>query len=70
MHADTNLGKLKTASIARGLGLVGHRAVESAVSQEWFNEFSWFLVYWYKFRKAKSCFNSYWMDILNMGGAF
>ena len=33
-----------------------------AVSEEWFNELSW-----YKFKKVKSYFSSYWVGVIKYG---
>ena len=38
----------------------GLRTLKLAVSQEVVNCINWFLVCWYKFRKAKSFFNNFW----------
>ena len=47
--------------------LSGYETLESAVSQEWIAEMSWFFVCWYKFRKAKSSFNNYWVGMVKTG---
>ena len=47
-----------------GRGLLGCGTVKSAVSQESIDKLSWFFACWYKFRKAKSYFNNYWVDIV------
>ena len=36
----------------------------SAVTQEWTNELGWFFACWYKFMKAKSYFNNYWVGVV------
>ena len=48
-------------------GLLCLETLKSAVSQEWIDEMSWFFTCWYKFRKAKSCFNNYWMGVVKNG---
>ena len=50
--------------VKNGYGLVGHGA---AVSQKWIDEMSWFFACWYQFRKAKSCFNTYWVSVVRNG---
>ena len=39
----------------------GHRSLNFAVSLKEINGVNWFLVCWYKFRKAKNYFNSFWV---------
>ena len=51
-------------SVGNGHGLLGLETPKSAVSQEWIDEMSWFFSCWYKFRKAKSCFNNYWVGMV------
>ena len=48
-------------------GLLGLRTLKSAVSQEWIDELGWFLACWYKFMKAKSYFNNYWVSVVKNG---
>ena len=31
------------------------------------DEINWFVACWYKFSKAKSCFNNYWMNMVKNG---
>ena len=50
--------------IQNRLGVLGLGTLNSAVSQEWIDEMSWFFVCWYKFKKAKSYFNSYWVGMV------
>ena len=47
-----------------GRGLLGLRTLKSAVSQEWIDELGWFFACWYKFMKAKSYFNNYWVGVV------
>ena len=47
-----------------GGGLLGLRTLKSAVSQEWIDELGWFFACWYKFMKAKSYFNNYWVGVV------
>ena len=45
-------------------GFLGLETPKCAVSQEGIDEMSWFFSCWYKFKKAKSCFNNYWVDMV------
>ena len=47
-----------------GCGLLGLGTLKSAVSQEWTDELGWFFACWYKFMKAKSYFNNYWVGVV------
>ena len=49
--------------IKNGHGLLGLGTLKSAVSQEWNN----FFACWYKFMKAKSYLNNYWVDVVKNG---
>ena len=51
----------------RGRGLLSFGTLKSAVSQEWIDELGWFFASWYKFRKAKSYFNNYWVGVVRDG---
>ena len=42
-------------------GFLGHGTLKFAASQEWIDKISWFFAYWYRFKKAKSCFHKYWV---------
>ena len=53
--------------IKNGCGLLGLRTPKAAVSQEWINELGWFFACWYKFMKAKSYFNNYWVVVVKNG---
>ena len=53
--------------VKNGCGLLGLVTLKSAVSQESVDEVSWFFVCWYKFRKAKSYFNNYWVGMTKNG---
>ena len=44
-----------------------HWILNSAVSQEWVDELSWFFACWYKFRKAKNYFNNFWVVVVKNG---
>ena len=44
--------------------LLGPETLKSSVSKEWIDEMSWFVSSWYKFRKAKSCFNNYLVGVV------
>ena len=50
-----------------GHGLLGLGTLKSAVLQEWINELGWFFACWYKFMKAKSYFNNYWVGMVKNG---
>ena len=56
--------------VKNGHGLFGLGALNSALSQEWIDEMSWFFAFWYKFKKAKSYFNNYWVSIVKIGWSF
>ena len=74
LYVGTNLGKLKVSLTIFGwwwskmvVGLVVLVTLKSAVSQESVDEVSWFFVCWYKFRKAKSFFNNFWVVVVKNG---
>ena len=50
--------------VKNGRGILGLGTLKYAVSQEWIDEMSWFFAWWYKFRKARSYFNKYWVDMV------
>ena len=50
-----------------GCRLLGVGTLKSAVSQEWTDELGWFFASWYKFMKAKSYFNNYWVGVVENG---
>ena len=45
-------------------GQSGHGILKLAVSQEWIDGMDWFLACWCKFKKAKSYFNDFWVDLV------
>ena len=45
-------------------GLLGLGTLQSAVSEEWIDEMDWDFACWCKLRKAKSCFNIYWVGVV------
>ena len=53
--------------IKNGCGLLGLRTLKAAVSQEWIDELGWFFACWYKFMKAKSYFDNYWVGVVKNG---
>ena len=53
--------------VKNGCGFFGLGTLKSAVSQEWIDEISWFFACWYKFRKAESSFDNYWVGIVKDG---
>ena len=56
------MGLVKNACVYSGL-----RIQKLAVFQEVFHGINWFYVCWYKFRKAKSFFNSFWVVVVKNG---
>ena len=48
-------------------GLLDLGTLKSAVSQEWINELDWFFAGWYRFMRAKSYFNNYWVGVAKNG---
>ena len=48
-------------------GNSGDRTLKLAVSQEGNNGMNWFLVCLYKFRKAKSYFDNFWVVVVKNG---
>ena len=50
-----------------GYGQSGHGTLKLAVSQEWIDGMNWFFACWCKFRKAKSSFNDFWVDVVKIG---
>ena len=53
--------------VKNGFGLSGLGTLKSAVSPDWIDKMSWFFACWYKFRKAKSYFNNYWVGMVKNG---
>ena len=53
--------------IKNGCGHLGLGTLKTAVSQEWIYELGWFFACLYKFMKAKSYFNNYWVDMVKNG---
>ena len=47
--------------VKNGHSYFGFRTLKLAVSQGVTNEINWFLVFWYKLRKAKSFSNTFWV---------
>ena len=48
-----------------GYGIsLGHGARKYVACQDWIDVQSWFYEYRYKFRKAKNCFNNYWVGMV------
>ena len=58
---------LRVVVVENGCGLLDQGTLKSAISQEWFDEMSWFFACWYKFGKAKCWFNNYWVGMLKNG---
>ena len=38
--------------------------VKLTLSQEWIDGMNWFFACWWKFRKAKSCLNAFWVGVV------
>ena len=53
--------------VKNGCGYSGLRTRKLALSLDEINGINWFLVCWYKFRKAKFCFNSFWVVVVKNG---
>ena len=53
--------------IKNGCGLLDLGTQKSAVSQDWVDELGRFFACWYKFMKAKSYFNNYWVGMIKHG---
>ena len=53
--------------VKNGCGKSGHMTQKSTVSQERINGINWFLVCWWKFRKAWSYVNKFWMLVFKNG---
>ena len=69
LHANTDSWKLKIL-VWLGQNWVDHSGFSTlklAVSQEAINGINWFLVCWYKIRKAKSFFNNFWVVMVKNG---
>ena len=50
-----------------GRDLLHFGTLKFAVSQEWIDEIILFFASWYKFRKVKSYFNTYWEGMVKNG---
>ena len=61
------LSQFLDAGNKNGRSLLGIRTLKSAVSQVWIDEFGCYFACWYKFWKAKSHFNNYWMGMVKNG---
>ena len=49
--------------VKNGCGQSGYETLKLNVSEEWTVGINWFFVLCYKFRKAKSCFNDFWVGV-------
>ena len=56
--------------VKNGYGHSGQRTLKLAVSQEWIDGINWLFGCFYKFRKAKSCCNDFWVDVVKDGCGF
>ena len=59
MGSKSGLKNIGVDVVKKGCDHSCHRTLKLAVSPEGLNGINWFLVCWYKFRKAKSCFNKF-----------
>ena len=73
LHVDTDSQKLKADQKCIGwawskMGVTslfsGHRTQKLTLSQKWTDEINWFFACWYKFKKAKSWFNDFWVGLV------
>ena len=70
LHVDIDSQKLKAdQNILGGHGQkwvwwVWSLALKLTVSQKWTNAINWFFAWWYKFQKAKSWFNDFWVGVV------
>ena len=53
--------------VKNGHSLLCPGTFKAVVPQEWIDEMSWFFACGYKFRKAKTNFNNYWVYIVKVG---
>ena len=53
--------------VKNGCGESGYRTLKLTVSQECTDRVTKFFKCWYKFRKAKSCFNDFWVGMVKNG---
>ena len=53
--------------VKNGHDLFGLGILDCAISRESTDEMTWFFACWCKFRKAKICFNNYWVGMLKNG---
>ena len=54
--------------VKNGCGYPGLSTLKLAVYQEGVNEINWYLVCWYKFKKAKRYVNNFWVLVVRNGG--
>ena len=58
------LKKIEVSVVKNWCDYSGHRTLKLAVCQERINGINWVFACWYKFKKAKSYCNSYWMVVV------
>ena len=61
MEIKNWLKDIGVGMVKNGHSYFGFRTLKLAVSQGVTNEINWFLVFWYKLRKAKSFSNTFWV---------
>ena len=73
LQVDIDLQKLKADQKCIGwawskMGVTilfsGHRTQKVTLSQKWRDEINWFFACWYKFKKTKSWFNDFWVELV------
>ena len=55
------------SEVKNGCGHFGPRILKLAVSQDEINEIHWLFAWWYTFRKAKSYYHNYWVELIEKG---
>ena len=53
--------------VKNGCGQYGHETLKLTLSQKWADGINWFFACCYIFRKAKSWFNNFWVDVVKNG---
>ena len=56
--------------VKNGHGQSSHRTLKLTVSRGLIDWMNWYFPYWYKFRKAKSYFNDFWVGIVRNGHGY
>ena len=50
--------------VINGCGQSDRGGLKLPVSQEWVDGINWFFAWYYKFRRAKSCFSDFWLGVV------